>query len=119
MMLSAPIAPHQAIHIPYSFPPNSAIKLQVFATQPVDVYMVTFEGLAAFATTGTPEPAWIKSIGRTAHAIGRVLPPQPQWNLLIVNPSDASVTVNYDVTIEGYGFGPTGFGSSGSTGPYR
>jgi hypothetical protein len=122
MMLSAQVAPHQAIRVPYSFPPNSAIRIQVFGTLPVDVYMVDSQGLANFSTQGTPYPAWVASEGgRTAHSIVTRLPPQPEWNLLILNRSNVPVTVNYDVTIEGYGFGPTGptgpsFGSTGSGG---
>jgi hypothetical protein len=116
MMLAAEILPRQAIRVPYTFPPNAIVKIQVFATQSVNVYVVDAEGLANYTQRGEPKPSWFVSEGRLRHAFPLQLPPRPQWFLLITNPSDAAVTVNYDATVESPGFG--GSGPTGVTGSW-
>jgi len=102
IMQETQVAANAASRIPYSFPSNAVVEVQVFAPQPVSVYVVDDCGLAAFSAGAATNSAWATSEDQTAHAMRLRLPPRSQWNVLIVNRSAAPVMVNYDATIAGY-----------------
>jgi hypothetical protein len=101
-MMTSFIAPNSTLRVPYTFPPGF-VTIRVIAQDPVRVYVVDADGLAAY-TGGTPFTSYGGSPAsheaRRDYALSLTLPPRAQWFLLIANPwQDRHVNASYDAAI--------------------
>lgn len=94
-MRAVTLPPNKTLSVPYMFTPNATVWICVRSNQPVDVFMVDAEGLAAFQRNEM-FVSWGGSTGRLEHSLSVFLPSRAQWNLLIKNKS-TQATVQYAV----------------------